>query len=224
MGQKTNPIGMRLGIVSTWDSRWFARKDYPKLLEEDIFIRKYLKKRLSQAGVSRIIIQRAPSKVTVNISTARPGLVIGRRGQQVDQLRDELQHLTKKEIFLNIDEVKKPDLDATLVGEHVARQLEQRVSFRRAMKKAIASTMRSGAGGVRIVCSGRLGGAEMARTESYRDGRVPLHTLRAEIDFARATARTIYGTCGVKVWIFKGEVLDKKEAAAAAAPSQVRSA
>ena len=224
MGQKTNPIGMRLGIIQTWDSRWFARKEYPKLLEEDIFIRKYLKKRLSQAGVSRIVIQRAPAKVTVNISTARPGLVIGRRGQQVDQLRDELQHLTKKEIFLNIDEVKKPDLDATLVGEHVARQLEQRVSFRRAMKKAIASTMRSGAGGVRIVCSGRLGGAEMARTESYRDGRVPLHTLRAEIDFARSTARTIYGTCGVKVWIFKGEVLDKKEAAQAAAPSQVRSA
>lgn len=224
MGQKTNPIGMRLGIIQTWDSRWFARKDYPKLLEEDIFIRKYLKKRLAQAGVSRIVIQRAPAKVTVNISTARPGLVIGRRGQQVDQLRDELQHLTKKEIFLNIDEVKKPDLDATLVGEHVARQLEQRVSFRRAMKKAIASTMRSGAGGIRIVCSGRLGGAEMARTESYRDGRVPLHTLRAEIDFARATARTIYGTCGVKVWIFKGEVLDKKEAAQAAAPSQVRSA
>ena len=224
MGQKTNPIGMRVGIIATWDSRWFARKDYPKLLEEDIFIRKYLKKRLSQAGVSRIVIQRAPSKVTVNISTARPGLVIGRRGQQVDQLRDELQHLTKKEIFLNIDEVKKPDLDATLVGEHVARQLEQRVSFRRAMKKAIASSMRSGAGGIRIVCSGRLGGAEMARTESYRDGRVPLHTLRAEIDFARATARTIYGTCGVKVWIFKGEVLEKREPGTAAAPSQVRSA
>jgi small subunit ribosomal protein S3 len=224
VGQKTNPIGMRVGIISTWDSRWFARKDYAKLLEEDIFIRKYLKKRLSQAGVSRIVIQRAPSKVTVNISTARPGLVIGRRGQQVDQLRDELQHLTKKEIFLNIDEVKKPDLDATLVGEHVARQLEQRVSFRRAMKKAIASSMRAGAGGIRIVCSGRLGGAEMARTESYRDGRVPLHTLRADIDFARSTARTIYGTCGVKVWIFKGEVLDKREAAHAAAPSQVRSA
>ena len=224
MGQKTNPIGMRLGIIATWDSRWFARKDYAKLLEEDIFIRKYLKKRLSQAGVSRIVIQRAPSKVTVNISTARPGLVIGRRGQQVDQLRDELQHLTKKEIFLNIDEVKKPDTDATLVAEHVARQLEQRVSFRRAMKKAIASSMRSGAGGIRIVCSGRLGGAEMARTESYRDGRVPLHTLRADIDFARATARTIYGACGVKVWIFKGEVLAKKDAALAAAPSQVRSA
>ena len=223
MGQKTNPVGMRLGIIKTWDSRWFARKDYAKLLEEDIFIRKYLKKRLSQAGISRIVIQRAVSKVTINISTARPGLVIGRRGQQVDQLRDELQHITKKEIFLNIDEVKKPDIDAVLVGEHVARQLEQRVSFRRAMKKAIASTMRSGAGGVRIVCSGRLGGAEMARTESYRDGRVPLHTLRADIDFARSTARTIYGAAGVKVWIFKGEVLAKREAAEAA-PAQGRTA
>jgi len=224
VGQKTNPIGMRLGIIFTWDSRWFARKDYAKLLEEDIFIRKYLKKRLSQAGISRIVIQRAVSKVTINISTARPGLVIGRRGQQVDQLRDELQHITKKEIFLNIDEVKKPDMDATLVGEHVARQLEQRVSFRRAMKKAIASTMRSGAGGVRIVCSGRLGGAEMARTESYRDGRVPLHTLRADIDFARSTARTIYGTVGVKVWIFKGEILPKREAAEAAAVAHGRTA
>jgi len=224
VGQKTNPIGMRLGIIFTWDSRWFARKDYAKLLEEDIFIRKYLKKRLSQAGISRIVIQRAVSKVTINISTARPGLVIGRRGQQVDQLRDELQHITKKEIFLNIDEVKKPDIDATLVGEHVARQLEQRVSFRRAMKKAIASTMRAGAGGVRIVCSGRLGGAEMARTESYRDGRVPLHTLRADIDFARSTARTIYGTVGVKVWIFKGEILPKREAAEAAAVTHGRTA
>ena len=225
MGQKTNPIGMRLGIIRTWDSRWFARKEYPALLKEDIVIRKYLKRRLSQAGISRIIIQRTASKVTINISTARPGLVIGRRGQQVDQLRDELQHLTaKKEIFLNIDEVKKPDMDATLVGEHVARQLEQRVSFRRAMKKAIASTMRSGAGGIRIVCSGRLGGAEMARTESYRDGRVPLHTLRADIDFARATARTIYGTVGVKVWIFKGEILDKKETSEGQANAPARSA
>ena len=222
MGQKTNPIGMRLGIIKTWDSRWFARKDYAKLLEEDLFIRKYLKKRLSQAGISAIIIQRAVSKVTVNISTARPGLVIGRRGQQVDQLRDELQHITKKEVFLNIDEVKKPDLDATLVAEHVARQLEQRVSFRRAMKKALASTMRAGAGGIRIVCSGRLGGSEMARTESYRDGRVPLHTLRADIDFARATARTIYGACGVKIWIFKGEILERPAAAelAPAAPAR----
>ena len=162
--------------------------------------------------------------MTINISTARPGLVIGRRGQQVDQLRDELQHITKKEIFLNIDEVKKPDTDATLVGEHVARQLEQRVSFRRAMKKAIASTMRAGAGGVRIVCSGRLGGAEMARTESYRDGRVPLHTLRADIDFARSTARTIYGTVGVKVWIFKGEILAKREPGDAPPAPQARTA
>ena len=224
MGQKTNPIGMRLGIIKTWDSRWFARKDYAKLLEEDLFIRKYLKKRLSQAGISAIIIQRAVSKVTVNISTARPGLVIGRRGQQVDQLRDELQHITKKEVFLNIDEVKKPDLDATLVAEHVARQLEQRVSFRRAMKKALASTMRAGAGGIRIVCSGRLGGSEMARTESYRDGRVPLHTLRADIDFARATARTIYGACGVKIWIFKGEILERPKVAEAAPPVPARNA
>lgn len=224
MGQKTNPIGMRLGIIKTWDSRWFARKDYAKLLEEDLFIRKYLKKRLSQAGISRIVIQRAVSKVTVNISTARPGLVIGRRGQQVDQLRDELQHITKKEVFLNIDEVKKPDLDATLVAEHVARQLEQRVSFRRAMKKALASTMRSGAGGIRIICSGRLGGSEMARTESYRDGRVPLHTLRADIDFARATARTIYGACGVKIWIFKGEILERPTAAEAAPAAPARNA
>ena len=224
MGQKTNPIGMRLGIIKTWDSRWFARKDYAKLLEEDLFIRKYLKKRLAQAGISRIVIQRAVSKVTVNISTARPGLVIGRRGQQVDQLRDELQHITKKEVFLNIDEVKKPDLDATLVAEHVARQLEQRVSFRRAMKKALASTMRSGAGGIRIICSGRLGGSEMARTESYRDGRVPLHTLRADIDFARATARTIYGACGVKIWIFKGEILERPQAAETAPAAPARNA
>jgi small subunit ribosomal protein S3 len=224
VGQKTNPIGMRLGIIKTWDSRWFARKDYAKLLEEDLFIRKYLKKRLSQAGISAIIIQRAVSKVTVNISTARPGLVIGRRGQQVDQLRDELQHITKKEVFLNIDEVKKPDLDATLVAEHVARQLEQRVSFRRAMKKALASTMRAGAGGIRIICSGRLGGSEMARTESYRDGRVPLHTLRADIDFARATARTIYGACGVKIWIFKGEILERPTAAEAAPAAPARNA
>jgi len=224
VGQKTNPIGMRLGIINTWDSRWFARKDYAKLLEEDLFIRKYLKKRLSQAGISKIVIQRAVSKVTVNISTARPGLVIGRRGAQVDQLRDELQHITKKAVFLNIDEVKKPDLDATLVAEHVARQLEQRVSFRRAMKKALASTMRSGAGGIRIVCSGRLGGSEMARTESYRDGRVPLHTLRAQIDFARATARTIYGTCGVKIWIFKGEILERPKGSDAPAAPAARNA
>ncbi|NNF05132.1 MAG: 30S ribosomal protein S3 [Candidatus Eisenbacteria bacterium] len=207
MGQKTNPIGLRLGIVKTWDSRWFARKNYADLLSEDIKVRKYLLKRLSNAAVSKVVIQRAANKVTVNIATAKPGLVIGRRGSQVDQLRDELNHLTGKEIYINIDEIKKPDVDASLVAQNIARQLEGRVSFRRAMKKAIQAAMRSGAEGIRVHASGRLGGAEMARSESYREGRVPLHTLRADIDFARATAFTTYGTCGVKVWVFHGEIL-----------------
>ncbi len=209
MGQKTNPVGLRLGIIKTWDSRWFAQKDFADLLQEDIMLRRYLKKRLSQAGISKILIQRAAGKVTVTIRTARPGLVIGRRGAQVDQLKDELQHVTKKEVLLNIEEVKKPDLDAQLVAEHVARQLEQRVSFRRAMKRAITSAMRGGALGVKIGCSGRLGGAEMARHETYKEGRVPLHTLRADIDYATATAHTTYGCVGVKVWVFHGEVLER---------------
>ena len=209
MGQKTNPVGLRLGIIRTWDSRWYAGKDYPTLLSEDLFIRKYLKTRLEQANVSRVLIQRAANRVTINIHTAKPGLVIGRKGAQVDQLRDELQHITRKEIYLNIDEVKKPDIEAQLVGDHVARQLEQRIGFRRAMKKAIASAMRGGAQGVKITVSGRLGGAEMARTETYREGRVPLHTLRANIDYAHSTAVTTYGTIGVKVWIFLGEVIAK---------------
>ncbi len=209
MGQKTNPVGLRLGIIKTWDSRWFAQKGFADLLQEDIMLRRYLKKRLSQAGISKIIIQRAAGKVTVTIRTARPGLVIGRRGAQVDQLKDELQHVTKKEVLLNIEEVKKPDLDAQLVAEHVARQLEQRVSFRRAMKRAITSAMRGGALGVKIGCSGRLGGAEMARHETYKEGRVPLHTLRADIDYATATAHTTYGCVGVKVWVFHGEVLER---------------
>jgi small subunit ribosomal protein S3 len=207
LGQKTNPIGFRLGIVKTWDSKWFAEKDYTAFLKEDILLRSYLKKKLSQAGISRIEIERASDKFTVTIHAARPGLVIGRKGTQVDQLRDELQHLTKKEVALNIEEVKRPDSDAQLVAEHVARQLEQRVSFRRAMKRAITSAMRAGTKGIKITCSGRLGGAEMARIESYREGRVPLHTLRADIDFARATSHTTYGCVGVKVWIFKGEIL-----------------
>lgn len=215
MGQKAHPIGLRLGIIKTWDSRWFARKDFAQLLKEDLFIRKYLKARLSKAGVSKIIIQRAANKITINIRTARPGLVIGKRGAQVDLLRDELQHLTKKDVFLNIDEVKKPDSDPMLVAEHVARQLEQRVSFRRAMKKSIASSMRSGVKGIRIQCSGRLGGAEMSRSETYREGRVPLHTLRADIEYAQATARTTYGAVGVKVWVFNGEVLERPGAAEA---------
>ncbi len=209
MGQKTHPIGLRLGIIKTWDSRWFAQKDFADLLHEDIMLRRYLKRRLFQAGISKILIQRAGGKVTVTIRTARPGLVIGRRGAQVDQVKDELQHLTKKEVLLNIEEVKKPDLDAQLVAEHVARQLEQRVSFRRAMKRALTSTMRAGAEGIKVLCSGRLGGAEMARHEGYKEGRIPLHTLRANIDYATATAHTTYGCVGVKVWIFHGEVLDK---------------
>jgi small subunit ribosomal protein S3 len=210
VGQKTNPVGLRLGIVRTWDSKWFAAKNYSETLEEDLIIKKYIKKRLSQAGISRVLIERAADKTTVTIKTARPGLVIGRRGQQVDQLKDELQHLTGKQVFLNIEEVKRPDADAQLVAEHIAKQLEQRVSFRRAMKRAMASAMRSGAQGVKIMCKGRLGGAEMARKEGYREGRVPLHTLRADIDYATATARTTYGCVGVKVWIFNGEVLEKK--------------
>jgi small subunit ribosomal protein S3 len=209
VGQKTNPVGLRLGIVRTWDSKWFASKNYAAILEEDLIIRKYIKKRLYQAGISRILIERAADKTTVSIRTARPGLVIGRRGAQVDQLKDELQHLTGKQVFLNIEEVKRPDGDAQLVAENIAKQLEQRVSFRRAMKRALSSAMRSGAQGVKIMCKGRLGGAEMARKESYREGRVPLHTLRADIDYATATAHTTYGCVGVKVWIFNGEVLVK---------------
>jgi len=207
VGQKTHPVGLRLGIVKTWDSQWFARKDFADLLEEDIKIRRYLENRLFNAALSKVVIKRAANKVTVNIATAKPGLVIGRRGTQVDQLRDELKHLTNKDVYINIDEIKKPDVDASLVAQSIARQLEGRVSFRRAMKRAIQSAMRAGALGIRVHASGRLGGSEMARRETYREGRVPLHTLRADIDFARATAKTTYGTCGVKVWIFHGEIM-----------------
>ena len=215
MGQKTHPIGLRLGIVKTWDSRWFATKarNFAELLKEDIFLKRYLKHRLFQAGISRIIVERKATKVTITIRTARPGLVIGRKGEQVDKLSEEMKTLTKKAVQLNIEEIKRADLDAQLVAEHIAKQLEQRVSFRRAMKKAIQSSMRAGALGIRVAASGRLGGAEMARYETYRDGRVPLHTLRADIDFARATAFTPFGTCGVKVWMFHGEVLDKSQTA-----------
>ena len=216
MGQKANPIGLRLGIVKTWDSKWFAQRNYAELLKEDLLIKRYLKKRLYQAGISKITIERKGDKVTIGIRTARPGLVIGRKGEQVDKLSEEMKTLTKKTVQLNIEEIKRADLDAQLVAEHIAKQLEQRVSFRRAMKKAIASSMRAGALGIRIAASGRLGGAEMARYETYRDGRVPLHTLRADIDFARATAFTQFGTCGVKVWMFHGEVLDKSQTASEA--------
>ena len=209
MGQKTHPVGLRLGIIKTWDSRWFANRDYPDLLSEDLRIRRYLGQRLAQAGVSRVVIERKANKVTISIHTARPGIVIGRKGAQVDQIRDELQTITGREVYIEIQEVDKPELDSQLVAEHISRQLEQRIGFRRAMKKAVSSAMRRGALGIRVCCAGRLGGAEMARRETYREGRVPLHTLRADIDYSAVTCRTTYGTIGVKVWIFKGEILTK---------------
>ncbi len=209
MGQKTHPVGFRLGVTKTWSARWFSEKDFKKNLEEDLALRRYIAKRLSRAGISKIDIERRTSnQVTINIHTARPGIVIGRKGMEVDKLRDELKLLTKKDVFLNIVEVKRPELEAKLVGESIARQLEQRVSFRRAMKKAVTSAMRMGAEGIRVACSGRLGGAEMARYEHYLVGRVPLHTLRADIDYATSIAYTTYGTIGIKVWLSKGEVLD----------------
>ena len=206
MGQKTHPIGLRLGIVKDWESKWFSQRNYAELLREDLLIKRYLKKRLYQAGISKITIERKGEKITIGIKTARPGLVIGRKGEQVDKLSEEMKSLTKRQVQLNIEEIKRADLDAQLVGEHIAKQLEQRVSFRRAMKKAIASSMRAGAQGIRVNCTGRLGGSEMARFETYREGRVPLHTLRADIDYGFAEARTTYGAIGVKVWIYKGEL------------------
>ncbi|HHL72507.1 MAG TPA: 30S ribosomal protein S3 [Bacteroidetes bacterium] len=206
MGQKTNPIGFRLGIVREWESNWFDEQNFGTTLSEDLMLRKYLRSRLSRAGVSGIHISRTAQKITLTINTARPGIVIGRKGQEVDKLKEELQRLTKKDVQLNINEIKRPELDAYLVAENIAQQLVAKISFRRAMKKAITSTMRMGAEGIRVVCSGRLGGAEMARTEQYKQGRIPLHTLRADIDYARATAQTTYGAIGVKVWICRGEV------------------
>lgn len=210
MGQKTNPIGFRLGIVKSWNSSWFDEKGFAEKLEEDLRLRKYIRSRLIKAAVSKIEIERTAKKVILTIHTARPGIVIGKKGSEVDHLREELRDLTNKEVQININEIKKPELDAYLVAENVARQLEGKVSFRRAMKKAIQSSMRLGAEGIKIMCSGRLGGAEMARKEQYKDGRIPLHTLRADIDYASLTAQTTYGSIGVKVWIFNGEVIGKK--------------
>jgi small subunit ribosomal protein S3 len=207
MGQKVNPIGLRLGINRTWDSRWFADDAYADLLHEDLRIRKYLRKRLQQAGVSRIVIERPAKKARITIHTARPGVVIGKKGADIEKLRSALQAMTGSEVHLNIVEIRKPEIDATLVAENIANQLERRVAFRRAMKRAVQSAMRLGANGIRINCGGRLGGAEIARTEWYREGRVPLHTLRADVDYGEATAKTTYGTCGVKVWVFKGEIM-----------------
>jgi len=209
LGQKTNPIGFRLGIIKSWNSRWYASdRNFADLVYEDMMIKRYINRRLDNAGIANVIISRAPKKVTVDIMTARPGIVIGRRGSEVDKLREELQLLTKKDIMLNIVEVRRPELDARLVAESIARQLEGRVSFRRAMKKAIGATMKMGAQGIKVQCAGRLGGAEIARTEKYKEGRTPLHTLRADIDYATATAATTYGCIGVKVWICRGEVLE----------------
>ncbi len=207
MGQKVNPIGLRLGINRTWNSRWYADKGYGDKLHDDIKLRGYIEKRLSQAGVSRIVIERQAKKARVTIHSARPGVVIGKKGADIEKLRQDLIKMTGGDVNLNIVEVRKPEIDAKLVAENIAQQLERRVAFRRAMKRAVQSAMRLGAEGIRINCGGRLGGAEIARTEWYREGRVPLHTLRADVDYGTATAKTTYGTCGVKVWIFKGEIL-----------------
>jgi small subunit ribosomal protein S3 len=206
MGQKTNPIGFRLGVSKDWRSRYYAGRDLPQLLLEDNLLRKYLKARLATAAIADVIIERKPGKVVVTIHTGRPGVVIGKKGAEVDKLRDELTQLTGKEVGVNVEEIKRPELSAQLVADNIAAQLAQRISFRRAMKKAVQSTMRMGAQGIRVKCGGRLGGAEIARVEGYREGRVPLHTLRADIDFAYGLAKTTYGTIGVKVWIYKGEV------------------
>ncbi len=211
MGQKVNPIGLRIGITRTWDSRWFAKNEFPKLVHEDYKIRRYIKERLKHAGIARIEIERAANKVRIIIHTARPGIVIGKKGAEIEALKKALEELTEgKEIHIDIIEVRRPELDAQLVAENIATQLERRVSFRRAMKRAVALAMRFGAQGIRVQCAGRLGGAEIARREWYREGRVPLHTLRADIDYGFSEAITKYGVIGVKVWIFKGEVLPEK--------------
>jgi small subunit ribosomal protein S3 len=209
MGQKVNPVGLRLGINRTWDSRWFARKgEYAKLLHEDIKIRNHLMKQLKQAAVAKIVIERPHKKCRITIHSGRPGVVIGKKGADIDKLRKEVSKMTDSEVIINIVEIRKPEIDAHLVAESIAQQLERRVAFRRAMKRAVQSAIRLGAGGIRINCSGRLGGNEIARMEWYREGRVPLHTLRADVDYGTATAFTTYGTCGVKVWIFKGEIME----------------
>ena len=207
MGHKVNPIGLRLGINRTWDSRWFASNNYADLLHQDLKLRGYLRKRLQQAGVSRVVIERPAKRARVTIYTARPGVVIGKKGGDIEKLRSELSAMTDTDVHLNIIEIRKPEIDANLIAENIAQQLSRRVAFRRAMKRAVQSAMRLGALGIRINCAGRLGGAEIARTEWYREGRVPLHTLRADIDYGESTAQTTYGACGVKVWVFKGEIM-----------------
>ncbi len=217
MGQKVHPVGFRLGVIKSWDSKWYEEKNYAKWLHEDIKIREFVKKSLGHAGIAKVEIERAASKIKVNVHTARPGIVIGKRGAGIETVKKDLQKLTQNEVFLNIVEVRKAETDAQLVAENIATQLERRIAFRRAMKKAVQTALKFGAKGIRVACSGRLGGAEMARYEWYREGRVPLHTLRADIDFGYAIGKTTYGTIGVKVWIFRGEVLPRGKAALAAA-------
>ena len=209
MGQKTNPIGFRLGVIKSWESRWFSVKDYSKLLQEDITIRKFLIKKLSSAGISKVVIERPAKLAKITIHTSRPGVIIGKKGSDIEKLKKDIGNITEGDVSINILEIKKPELDSQLVADNIAQQLERRVAFRRAMKRAVQSAMRLGALGIRVNCSGRLGGAEIARTEWYREGRVPLHTLRADIDYGVSRANTTYGICGVKVWIFKGEKFDK---------------
>jgi small subunit ribosomal protein S3 len=211
MGQKVHPRGFRLGVIESSDSKWFARRDYRELLHEDLKLRTFLKQRLYHAGISKVEIERAANKAKINIFTARPGIVIGKKGAEIEKLKSELSKLTPKETFINIHEVRRPDLDAQLVSENVALQLERRVAFRRAMKEAVSRGMRMGAQGIKVHCAGRIGGAEIARSEWYREGRVPLHTLRADISYGTAEAKTTYGVIGVKVWIFRGEILTRHE-------------
>ena len=210
MGQKTNPIGLRVGVIRGWDSNWYESKGYAGKLNEDRNIRRYIRTRLSKAGISRIIIDRTSKNIILTLHTSRPGVVIGKSGKEIAQLEEELKKLTQKEVKVQISEIKRPELDARLVADNIAKQLQGRISFRRAMKSAITSSIRMGAEGVKVMLSGRLGGAEMARTEQYKEGRVPLHTIRADIDYATATSQTIYGSIGVKVWIFRGEILGKR--------------
>lgn len=207
MGQKTNPTGFRLGIIRGWESNWFSEENQPSLIIEDEKLREYLHTRLRNGGLSNVIIERTPKRILLTLRTSRPGVIIGKGGEQIELLREELKKITSKEVQINVSEIKRPELDASLVAQNIAQQLQARVSFRRAMKTAISSAMRMGAKGIKVRCAGRLGGAEMARTEQYKEGQIPLHTLRADIDYASATSNTIYGSIGVTVWIFKGEII-----------------
>jgi small subunit ribosomal protein S3 len=211
LGQKTNPIGLRLGIIRQWEANWFDERNVAEKLQEDLMVRNYIKNRLKKAGVARVIVERTAKQLRITINTSRPGVIIGRSGKDITQLEEELRKLTSKDVKILISEIKRPELDAQLVADNIAAQLEGRISFRRAMKNAVSGTMRVGAEGVRIMCSGRLGGADMSRTEQYKEGRVPLHTLRADIDYAQGRAETIYGSIGIKVWICRGDVIGKQQ-------------